>query len=204
MSNIEYEVGGGRDTFSRIDVDALVSWMLILFLLGACGSHTEGGRGMEEGHRGPLSPQTWPRADTTIAGLEYRVSTMLVGSIVEARVSLRNPATDTIRMAIPGCSRWLRAYETPARADQPAWDEKGRLGWNEEIGAVIACTAQEENLVLGPGQSRSHEIRYSVDAILGDSLPEGRYYMSVLIESHGQPVAIPAGSVELMRPRTSP
>lgn len=88
-----------------------------------------------------------------------------------------------------GCVVLIRAYRAPERGAPPAWDQA----------RAVACPEVLMEVPLAPGQTREFHSTATAREILGDSLPDGRYYFTALIRPGGQPIEVSAGSAELRR-----
>ncbi|HEV2148806.1 MAG TPA: hypothetical protein VGR37_15485 [Longimicrobiaceae bacterium] len=106
---------------------------------------------------------------------------------VHVALTVSNPSRERIETGIRGCTVLLRAYRTPARTGEPAWDESRGIG----------CAQAPMRLALGPGESRTFGRQADVWRILGESLPPGRYALAVLFRLADRTLEIPAGEVEL-------
>jgi hypothetical protein len=128
-------------------------------------------------------------------GIEYAADTRIMESFpvqLDTRVTMRNTSTSRARIELgSGCPVLLRAYRDAART---------RLAWDQSVGMV--CTMQIQIVELAPGESSEKAApRVSAADILGDSLPDGRYYLSAFVQVVGAPVTVPAGSADLGIPR---
>lgn len=123
--------------------------------------------------------------------LRFQASTAVLRSF-PAQLSTTVTATNTSNQAqtveMPGgCTVLLRAYRTPERTGAPAWDQQ----------RDTACTLQLLVEQYAPGQSRQYHGRATAVEILGDSLPNGRYYLTALLRPAGGTVEVPAGEADL-------
>ena len=137
---------------------------------------------------------TGPSAPVTRDGVEYTADTRIMESFpvqLDTRVTMRNPSSQPTRVQLgSGCPVLLRAYRDEART---------RLAWDQSVG--IVCTMQIQVVDLAPGASAERNTRASARDILGDSLPDGRYWLSAFVQVVGGPVTVPAGSADLAVPR---
>ena len=128
-------------------------------------------------------------------GIEYSAQTLVMESFpvqLDTRVTMTNRSTQRVTLQLAsGCPIALRAYRNEART-QLAWDQsKGRV-----------CTMQIQIVELAPGASAERNTRTNGYEILGDSLPDGRYWLSAAVAvTPGGGVVVPAGSVDLGVPR---
>ena len=125
-------------------------------------------------------------------GVTYTADVAVMESFpVQLRPSLtlenNNPAPTEI-VFNNGCVVLMRAYRSAARSGRAEYDQTRAFG----------CTAALVEVELSPGARRSFDgSTVSAADVLGDSLPEGRYYLSVVASPFGQEIEIAAGSVDL-------
>lgn len=141
-----------------------------------------------------------PVADTpsdsrSVGGIVYTAQTAIAESFpvqLYVTATATNPAGNAVQLAFPdGCIVTLRAYDNAELTGPPAWDQAN----------VVVCTqAIEERMVPGGG---GLELRGASDArdVLGDSLPDGRYWLTAVLRPNGETVEVPAGSADLAVPR---
>lgn len=155
---------------------------LLLVLLAACSGGND-------------SVTDAPADSRSVDGIVYSAQTAIAESFpvqLYVTVTATNTSGNARELVFPdGCIVTLRAYDNEARTGEPAWDQAHLLG----------CTmALEERTVPGGG---ALELRGASDArdILGDSLPDGRYWLAAYIRPDGGAVEVPAGSADLAVPR---
>ena len=136
-----------------------------------------------------------PADSRIVDGIVYSAETAIAESFpvqLYVTVTASNSAGNAAQLVFPdGCVVTLRAYDNAERNGEPAWDQTRDL----------ACTmAIEERTVPGGG---ALELRAASDArdVLGDSLPDGRYWLSAVLRPNGERVEVPAGSADLAVPR---
>lgn len=79
-----------------------------------------------------------------------------------------------VRLLTDGCGVLPRAYESPEREGDPVWDTRPE-GLSRE-----PCRGPPSPAVVVPaGGSLRLTRQYGAGEVLGDSLPDGRYYFSV-------------------------
>ncbi|HEX6938757.1 MAG TPA: hypothetical protein VF158_05050 [Longimicrobiales bacterium] len=160
-----------------------VSGLVLLgAMLGACSASGE--------VTGPGSVQP----NRTVSGIAYRAETRVMESFpVQLRpvVSVRNAsgAARTIRFP-DGCVVLLRAYRDPSRTGTPAWDQARTVGCFQAVQEVFLAAG--DTTTLGAGTIGAAEI-------LGDSLPAGRYYFTVVIRPEWQHLELAAGEADLAK-----
>lgn len=124
-------------------------------------------------------------------GIRYAADTRILESFpvqLQTTVTLTNTTSAPQTLEIPGgCPVLLRAYTTAERTGEPAWDQS----------RDIVCTQQVMIARLGPGESEEVTGRASARDVLGDSLPNGRYYLTAVVVPNRQQVEVPAGEADL-------
>jgi hypothetical protein len=139
-------------------------------------------------------PPTGPSGPVTQGGVEYTADTRVMESFpvqLDTRVTMTNRTNAGVSVQLgSGCPINLRAYRDEART---------RLAWDQSVGRV--CTMQVQIVDLAPGASAERNTRATAADILGDSLPDGRYYLSAAVQVVAGGVIVPAGSADLGVPR---
>ena len=136
-----------------------------------------------------------PADSRSVDGIVYSAETAIAESFpvqLYVTVSATNSTGDAAQLVFPdGCIVMLRAYDDAERSGEPAWDQS----------RLVGCTAAIEERTI-PGGS-TIELRGASDArdVLGDSLPDGRYWLSAVLRPNGDVVEVPAGSADLDVPR---
>jgi hypothetical protein len=130
--------------------------------------------------------------DHLIDGITYRVTSF---AIVESfpvqlriTVEIENESTTSQSVTFPdGCVVLIRAYDGGTK---PVWD----------MGLTVGCTLGLVQIDLAPGDSEEfHTGLVSAQTILGDSLPNGEYRITVYLRP-GQMVELDAGVAHLAVP----
>ena len=134
---------------------------------------------------------------TGLDALRYRASVRVDGSTLRGRGVVTNAGRSPISLEFGSCALKLRAYRTAARTGPPAWRSEGRQPYGG--GGFYGCGAVLHGAVIAPGDSLA---RFGVESlvieVLGDSLPDGRYYFTAVIElNSGASPEIPAGEAQL-------
>ena len=140
-------------------------------------------------------PPTGPSAPIVQGGIEYTADTRVMESFpvqLDTRVTMRNGSSQRATVELgSGCPVILRVYRDAART---------QLAWDQSVGMV--CTMQIQIVDLAPGATAEKAApRVSARDILGDSLPDGRYYLSAFVQVVGGGLTLPAGSADLGVPR---
>ena len=127
-----------------------------------------------------------------IGGLTYQVTSFVIAESfpiqIGVTVEILNGSTTSQSVTFPdGCVVLMRAYDT---GTEPAWD----------MGGAVGCTMALVQVDLGPGESREFQTGLvSAQTILGDSLPNGTYRITVYLRP-GQIVELDAGTADLAVP----
>ena len=125
--------------------------------------------------------------------MHYRAETLLLESFpvqVATNVEITNPASAPVTVTFPdGCLVMLRVYRDAERT-RLAWDMARGFGCT---GALVPVTVPggESKIISAPTVSAA--------TILGDSLPNGRYYFSAMTRPGGVPLLLRAGSADLAK-----
>lgn len=104
--------------------------------------------------------------------------------------------SDTLETWVAGlCPITLRAYRDSVRA---------RLAWDAErahpAGATPGCTTNRPEYRVFPRQrARLGRVVLASAHVLGDTLPEGRYYFTARLRYNGREWLVPAGGARLRR-----
>lgn len=139
----------------------------------------------------PVDPADGDAAALTLrSGLEYRAETLVMESFpVQLRtlVHVRNVGDTAKTLSFPdGCVVLVRAYREDS--SQVAWDQ----------GAIAMCTGALVEAELDPGESETFQTgSIGAAAILGDSLPDGRYRLEAYLRPMTGQVVVEAGSADL-------
>lgn len=131
--------------------------------------------------------------DRLIDGVTYRVKSFAIAESFPVQIGvtleIANESTTSQSVTFPdGCVVLMRAYV--AGDTEPAWD----------MGRVVACTLALIQVDLAPGESKEFQTGLvSAQTILGDSLPNGEYRITVYLRP-GQIVELDAGVADLAVP----
>ncbi|HEX7118039.1 MAG TPA: BsuPI-related putative proteinase inhibitor [Longimicrobiales bacterium] len=132
------------------------------------------------------------RANRTVSGITYRADTRVMESFpvrLGPTVSVRNDSGTPRTIRFPdGCVVLLRVYTEPERTGQPAWDQARTVGCFQAIQEVDLAPGDTATLAGGT---------IGAAEILGDSLPAGRYYFTVVLRPDGQVLELAAGAADL-------
>lgn len=130
-----------------------------------------------------------------IAGLRIEVRGEDLSHIPDGRLFLvdgTNTRTDTMTLENGGCSVLIDVARDSVGA-APVWQP-------DRARPRLLCAMYSVTQSIGPGSSRTigHATLRSA-TVLGDSLPEGRYYFVARLWFNGQRWSVPAGSAILRR-----
>ena len=136
--------------------------------------------------------QSISEPDHRIDGITYRVTSFAIAESfpvqLQITVEIENVSTTSQSVTFPdGCVLLVRAYDGGTK---PVWD----------MGRTVACTQALVQVFLAPRESAEfHTGMVSAAAILGDSLPNGKYRITAYLRP-GQMVELDAGTVDLAVP----
>ncbi len=117
--------------------------------------------------------------------LTYAVDTRLEGYSPRAlvtRVGATNATDRSVYLEYGACSLALRAYRTPDRTGVPVW--RSETARPPGYDGPIACLTYLATRLLTPGagmRAPEHTLSVPVAEILGDTLPDGRYYFTAVL-----------------------
>ena len=137
-----------------------------------------------------------PSSAHNLGGVEYSAETLVMESFpVQLRtiVTARNATGDDafLHFGSP-CVTHLRVYDNAARSGAPVYDQAREYGC---IAVIFDDTvAAGDTAQYSAPNTNGYEV-------LGDSLPDGRYWLSASLNPSGQRIEIPAGAVDLAIPR---
>ena len=164
-----------------------------------------------------LPKPKYPPPIKTVEGVTFRADSRVIPHPkphVLTTVTMTNTSQGSVWLRGNWCPVKPRAHRNAARSGRPAWDpwdverqraarkqqKKGGFGGGDVVGG--AGPEGGPPIILAPGESDSLQERYSMGFILGDSLPEGRYYFTAILELATPPFQspeLPAGSAMLTR-----
>lgn len=156
---------------------------VLLIVLGGCSNSDE--------PNGPARGSSGARI--VHDNLEFRAETLIMESFpVQLRTIVRasNPTSAAVPLTFSdGCTVMLRVYRDAARTSL-AYD----------MSRVMGCTqAIQEFNVPGGGMTEHNAPTISAATILGDSLPNGTYYLSAVVRPNGKRIELEAGSAPLAK-----
>ncbi|HEX7072171.1 MAG TPA: hypothetical protein VF190_15265 [Rhodothermales bacterium] len=111
--------------------------------------------------------------------------------ILRTVVTLTNVENGSIRVYIGGCPVQLQAFVNEKAEGMPVWDSFGPDDRR--------CPVEETFRLLDPREDYWIALELAPGRILGDSLPDGRYYFNAIVRPNGIRMDLPAGDVYLAR-----
>ena len=138
------------------------------------------------------------------AGLALEARTTVAGArqdTVRTRVTVTNTNAQPVRLEYGACSITLLAYRSATRTGAPIWNSSMRRA---PEGAVYGCPLYLAVGVAQPGETMSPKefnVAYAIREVLGDSLPDGRYYFAARVRLNWRTSVVSAGEAEVRRGR---
>lgn len=151
---------------------------------------------------GPMDPVL--RQEVVVDGVRYSAQASVESAEpfrVLATISATNVSRTSRLIEYGHCAARLLAYKDTARSGSPVWDQR-RVVANPDTGNAFVCLLYLRRVQLAPNQTfEPDEFKTVAEGrdILGDSLPEGRYYLTVLLEVNWDTLKIAAGDVLVTR-----
>lgn len=109
-----------------------------------------------------------------------------------------NVSDQDVQLLTDGCGLRARAYRTPARTGRPAWDSR----------PAGPCLALAASVTVAAGDTVRWMLDVSAAEVLGDSLPDARYFFTAGVGSASiensenvREIEVEAGDAELAVPR---
>jgi hypothetical protein len=112
-------------------------------------------------------------------------------------VKLTNDSALPVHLEYGACAVRVLAFRAEARAGAPVWNSDYRAPYHASY--TYGCTAQLILADLQPGKSLDFGFQGPLIELVGDSLPNGRYYLAADLLLSNRPgfLRIPAGSVDV-------
>ena len=159
--------------------------MLLLLALAACSNAEE-----DPTNAPPANPSQ------TEGDVEYSAETLIMESFpvqLRAIVTARNTSAAPVELHFPyPCVAHLQVHDDSTRAGEPVWSQERFIG----------CIAVIFDDTIAAGDTAQYTAPHTDAAeILGDSLPDGRYWLSVNLNPAGERLVLPAGVADLGIPR---
>ena len=162
--------------------------LLPLLLLAACANG--------EDNVTDTPPVTPPPGSRTVGDVVYSAETLVMESFpvqLHTIVTARNTSSQDVELHFPyPCVAMLHAYTDSTRSGAPAWSQERFIG----------CIAVIFDDTIAAGDTAQYSAPNTNGyEVLGDSLPDGRYWLSASLNPGGQRIEVPAGVVDLAIPR---
>ncbi len=121
-------------------------------------------------------------------------------AILNGAMTIANNGELKSHLEFGGCALRLLAFASSDRSGAPKWNSDARRPWEGSFG--YACASILYTRDLDPGGSISFNFQSPLIEMMGDSLPDGRYYFSADLRFSNRPnLTVPAGSLDLALPR---
>jgi hypothetical protein len=135
----------------------------------------------------------------TYKGLKYSAETTVAQRDPVLRTRTLATVTNTTSSIVElndlaHCDVWLRVYRDAARKTRPAWD----------LSKFGGCILEAPEVELAPRGSFTFERDLIADEVLGDSLPEQRYYLTAVFKVGAREIEVAAGDIELRHATSQP
>jgi hypothetical protein len=111
--------------------------------------------------------------------------------LLRAVVTVTNVENGGIRIYIGGCPVQLQAFDREEAEGTPAWDSFQS--------SDRSCPVRETFRYLDPREDYWIALELTPASVLGDSLPDGRYYFNAVVRPNGIRMDLPAGDLYLAR-----
>jgi hypothetical protein len=158
---------------------------------------------------GELGLPSVPRTVETVEGLTFRAETHVVEgrpTRLRTQVIITNRNNHWVRLEYGDCSPDLRAYRHANRSGKPVWEQRLLPAKDPKTGMYApGCDLYGSLAVIPAGEPyvvKRFQLEPTTHEVLGDSLPEGRYFFTAVfrptIRGSVSP-ELPAGSVVLTR-----
>jgi hypothetical protein len=116
-------------------------------------------------------------------------------------VAVTNTGRRAVRLEYGACALRVQLFRSPERTGIPVWDSGRRPNPDPDTGHYWACPLYLRVTELAAGQSHTageFTLRIAVPQILGDSIPDGRYYVTARVGLNGFTRSAAAGDVVLV------
>ncbi len=133
-----------------------------------------------------------------LEALRYPVRLTVRGDSLRAHANVVNAGRARVALEYGECALQLRAYRSADRSGPPAWRSEHRRPYEGGFGYVCAGIGYSTTLAPGDSLRRPFELGVPVLEVLGDSLPDGRYWFTASIRlNFGMTPEVPAGDATL-------
>jgi hypothetical protein len=143
-----------------------------------------------------------------LANVRLTARSAVVGtapSALETTVTARNEGRQPVQLEFGACALNVHAFRTPDRSGEPVWrSERSTHPFNRRGGMSLgrACPMYLAVRTLAPGDTlvaKEFVNRTTMYELLADSLPDGTYHLTALLDLNWGLVRLHAGSVALRR-----
>ena len=111
--------------------------------------------------------------------------------LLRTEVVVTNVANSGIRIYVGSCPVQIQAFERETLDGEPLWDSfEGRTS---------PCPDRETFRYLDPREDYFIVMDIRPELVLGDSLPDGRYYFNAIVRPNGIRMDLPAGEALVYR-----
>jgi hypothetical protein len=153
---------------------------------------------------GGASPRTAPPdAPAAVPGaLRYAARVAVHGDSLVAHANAVNAGSEPVALRYGDCALLLRAWRSPDPRGEPAWRSERRGPFRTGLRDVCGSLTRYDTLAPGDSLPRPLGLRVPLLDVLGDSLPDGRYWFTGVLQLNaGDSPPFPAGDVVLAVPR---
>lgn len=114
-------------------------------------------------------------------------------------VKLTNDGRKPVHLEYGACAVRVLAFRDEARAGVPVWNSDYRAPYHSSSPLGYWCTMELISTELQPGKSLDFRFGGPLIDLVGDSLPNGRYYLAadLMLPNDRRFLRIPAGSVDV-------
>lgn len=147
-----------------------------------------------------------PVAEVRRDGVVYWAETSIVAADpvrIQTIVGATNRRRHTVRVATIACPVFVRLYDSPVRVGLPVWDEEpAYVRWTRRHGRGAwqtnqSCRGGGRPVSIPPGESTWLTIAAVEPAGMGERIPPGRYYFTVVVPLEGRRIELISGESEL-------
>ena len=156
-----------------------ILWSAGVLLAAACANPTR------------TAPDAAQRSNA-LRGIDFQPQVAVLESFpiqLAGSVQITNRRETAVALTFPSeCVALLRVYERQGTRNAPVWDQRG----------IPTCETESITLHLTPGGTASVRVPTATAyEILGDSLPDGSYRLTVYLQPNGNVIEAEAGLVDL-------
>ncbi|HEX2080610.1 MAG TPA: hypothetical protein VHG08_23100 [Longimicrobium sp.] len=135
-----------------------------------------------------------PDASAGLDGLRYGAQVAVLRDSLVARANLVNAGRAPVALEYGDCALLLRAWRSPEARGEPAWRSELRGPFGTGLREVCGSLLRTATLAPGDSLPRPLQLRVPLLDVLGDSLPDGRYWFTGVLQlNSGESAPFPAG-----------